>query len=133
MAGNVTVEYNRPSKPEFEQLATNPSLVIALHATALRGQVHAVALAAEFSKTGHYAESFEIQEDTETVRGTKRAVALLVNTAAYAARVEDGEIVTVKSGPRKGKAKRGKGGDFVRSGEGHHVLGRVKDLLEAAE
>lgn len=116
MAKDVT--YQPPSKEDWVAIATNPDLVSALTVTAERGKVHAEALSAEFTKTGHYEESFELQHEVQTYhkrgRARTRAAVLLVNTAEYAAALEDGW-------------------GSVDRPPAHHVLARVKALLEGAE
>lgn len=103
MAGQDVI-YEPPTGPEWAALATNPMLVAALATTAQRGKMIAEILAADFAQSTNYARSFDVRMDVATFdRIEPRAVALLVNTAPYAAAVEDR----------------------------HHVLARTRDLLQA--
>lgn len=64
-------------------------------------------------RTGHYAGSFEVHDDTIEFSGGPRAAATLINTAGYSAAVEWGY--------------KGRAGDPTSSA--HRVLGRTLDHL----
>jgi hypothetical protein len=83
-----TVRYQPPSNPEWALLVNKPELGTACERIAGKGKTIAEALSVDFTETGEYARSFDIQRSTWFTRGKPRAAADLVNTCDHAAFVE---------------------------------------------
>jgi hypothetical protein len=96
----------------WERIATGPSMVAMLTEVAEKAKGYAVSIS-PYDPTpddnGHYRDSFQVEHDTWTIGGFRRAITRLRNTAPYAAAVEWGY---------KGRA----GAPDV---DAHRVLGRT--------
>lgn len=109
----------RPNSAGFKALAVSPKVREAVEAEAARGKVIAEGLSQDFRKTGNYADSFEVSNETvelNTKFGSHPVAAgVLTNKAGYAAAVEYGF----------------KGRSAEESSSAHHILGRTLEALAA--
>ena len=106
----------KPNHAGFRAMAVSPEIEAAVLAIAEKGKAEAIALSADFIKTGDYEKSFEVRPEITQLRtafGTHDvATAVLENTSPHAAAVEWGNAHDHRP---------------------HRVLGRVLDGLQRHE
>jgi hypothetical protein len=105
----------KPNHAGFQAIAVGPEVAAVVTAIATKGLAIAEGLAADFIKTGDYAEGFEVRTEISELKtgfgSHPVVVGVLENTSGHAAAVEWGNKHDNKA---------------------HHVLGRTLDGLASA-
>ena len=100
----------RPNQAGWKALANGPEIRALVQRKAEAAKAFAESISPRSdAEHRHYADSFEVEQTTVTLKDGPRAAAVLHNTVGHAAAVEWGNQAT--------------------HGQGHHVLGKTADAL----